>query len=132
MTSSLTSTENAEKKEPYGSPQPLPSPPPSSGNPYPILVRLSSDGQDITIQLPTEPPYLSVAALKQQLLLYTTASNIKLIYLGRILSDQYLIAPTGSPITPKNHKTTIIQIQKECVLQAMVSKVPWIILYYLF
>ncbi|KAG1315331.1 hypothetical protein G6F62_013779 [Rhizopus arrhizus] len=64
VTSSLNSTDNAEKKEPYGSPQPLPSLPPSSGNPYPILVRLSSDGQDITIQLPTEPPYLSNVSYK--------------------------------------------------------------------
>ncbi|CAO3660406.1 unnamed protein product [Rhizopus stolonifer] len=91
---------------------------------YPILVRLSSNGQDITIHLSTQPPFLSVAALRQQLIPHIQGnnvqpSNIRLIYLGRVLSDQYQIAPAGLAIA--KNKTTIIQIQKECVLQAMVS-----------
>ncbi|KAI9264820.1 hypothetical protein BY458DRAFT_513682 [Sporodiniella umbellata] len=88
---------------------------------YPFLVRLSSNGQDVPFQLPTEPPFLTVATLRERLMphLQGDVQNVKLIYLGRILSDQYQIAPSAISL-PKN-KSTVIQIQKDCVIQAMVS-----------
>lgn len=96
---------------------------------WPIYVRLSSNGQDITIQVPIEPPYLTVGELRKELLPHldhnTSSTRVKLIYLGRILPDQHVIVPTqpadiDSPLPPPRNKA--IQIQKEGVIQAMVIK----------
>lgn len=94
---------------------------------WPIIVRLSSNGQDITIQAPIHKPYLTVAGLRQQLLPhFDKNAQVKLIYLGRILSDQLLIIPTetdeDTPLPPPKKKE--VQIQKQGVIQAMVMKSP--------
>ncbi|KAI8083414.1 uncharacterized protein B0P05DRAFT_586146 [Gilbertella persicaria] len=91
---------------------------------WPILVRLSSNGQDIPIQVPIHPPYLTVGGLRKELLPHLNPNaRIKFIYLGRLLPDGHIIVPTqhqdsDMPLPPPKHKT--IQIQKEGVIQAMV------------
>ncbi|CAO3609111.1 unnamed protein product [Mucor fragilis] len=92
---------------------------------WPIYVRLSNNGQDITFQVPTQPPYLTVSGLRQELLPHLEKNaRVKLIYLGRILPDQHVIVPTqtdaDAPLPPPKNRT--IQIQKEGVIQAMVTK----------
>ncbi|KAI8992377.1 hypothetical protein BDB01DRAFT_847759 [Pilobolus umbonatus] len=94
---------------------------------WPIFVRLSNNGQDISIQAPTEPPYLTVNGLRKQLYPHLDTPHpkrVKLIYLGRILPDEHIIIPTmtdtdAAPPVPKNR---IIRIQREGVIQAMVSR----------
>lgn len=92
---------------------------------WPIYVRLSNNGQDITFQVPTQPPYLTVSGLRQELLPHLEKNaRVKLIYLGRILPDQHVIVPTqtdaDAPLPPPKNRA--IQIQKEGVIQAMVTK----------
>ncbi|GAN01584.1 hypothetical protein MAM1_0009c01018 [Mucor ambiguus] len=92
---------------------------------WPIYVRLSNNGQDITLQVPTQPPYLTVSGLRQELLPHLEKdARVKLIYLGRILPDQHVIVPTqtdaDAPLPPPKNRA--IQIQKEGVIQAMVTK----------
>ncbi|KAG1112926.1 hypothetical protein G6F42_014604 [Rhizopus arrhizus] len=92
---------------------------------WPIYVRLSNNGQDITFQVPTQPPYLTVSGLRQELLpRLEKNARVKLIYLGRILPDQHVIVPTqtdaDAPLPPPKNRA--IQIQKEGVIQAMVTK----------
>ncbi|ORE03480.1 hypothetical protein BCV72DRAFT_31667 [Rhizopus microsporus var. microsporus] len=89
---------------------------------YPILVRFSNNGQDVTVQLPTEPPYLTIAQLRKQMLPHFNGqlNQIKFIYLGRVLSDQFIIVPSGTSIV--KNKSTVIQMQQECVIHAMVTK----------
>ncbi|CEP16918.1 hypothetical protein [Parasitella parasitica] len=92
---------------------------------WPIYVRLSNNGQDITLQVPTQPPYLTVSGLRQELLPHLEKNvRVKLIYLGRILPDQHVIVPTqtdaDSPLPPPKNRA--IQIQKDGVIQAMVTK----------
>ncbi|KAL0135935.1 hypothetical protein V8B55DRAFT_1568343 [Mucor lusitanicus] len=88
---------------------------------WPIYVRLSNNGQDIAFQAPTQPPYLTVSGLRQELLPHLEKNaRVRLIYLGRILPDQHVIVPTqtdaDAPLPPpKNHT-------KEGVIQAMVTK----------
>lgn len=110
-----------------------PPPPPQAQAPasqdtttWPILVRLSNNGQDITIQVPIHPPYLTVGGLRKELLPQLESSaRVKLIYLGRILPDNHAIIPTSTtdadapPPPPKNRA---IHIQKEGVIQAMVTR----------
>jgi hypothetical protein len=91
---------------------------------WPIFVRLSSNGQDITIQVPTHPPYMTVSGLRQKLLPhFEKNAKVKLIYLGRILTDQHSIIPTetddDTPLPPPKKK--LIQIQKEGVIQALIT-----------
>lgn len=103
--------------------------PTSSSITWPIFVRLSNNGQDITIQVPIEPPYLTVAGLRKELLPHlennTSLTRVKLIYLGRILPDQHVIVPTANdadvPLPPPKNRA--IQIQKEGVIQAMVTNI---------
>lgn len=92
-----------------------------------IFIRLSNNGKDISMQIPIEPPYITVAGICKDLLPrldnHTSSTRVKLIYLGRILPDQHVIVPTmtdpDAPLpAPKNSK---IQIQKEGVIQAIVS-----------
>ncbi|KAI8981861.1 hypothetical protein BDF20DRAFT_912094 [Mycotypha africana] len=78
-----------------------------------IFVRLSSNGQDIKINVPTQPPYLTIAGIRKELSPHLDklnsasspqksrgASTIsKFIYLGRLLSDQYMIIPMGNNST---------------------------------
>ncbi|KAI7905799.1 uncharacterized protein BX663DRAFT_500942 [Cokeromyces recurvatus] len=93
---------------------------------WPICVRLSNNGQDIHIKVPTQPPYLTLAGLRRTLLPHLESikyTRVKFIYLGRILTDQYVIVPTqqsdpDSPLPPPKNRT--IQIQKEGVIQAMI------------
>jgi hypothetical protein len=97
----------------------------SSLSTWPIFVRLSNNGQDITIQVPTQPPYLTVGGLRQALLSHLEKNaRVKLIYLGRILPDKHVIVPTQTdadvPLPPPKNRA--IQIQKEGVIQAMVLK----------
>lgn len=92
---------------------------------WPIYVRLSNNGQDITFQVPTQPPYLTVSGLRQELLPHLDKNaRVKLIYLGRILPDQHVIVPTqtdaDAPLPPPKNRA--IQIQKEGVIQAMVTR----------
>lgn len=92
---------------------------------WPIFVRLSNNGQDISFQVPTQPPYLTVSGLRQELLPHLEKNaRVKLIYLGRILPDQHVIVPTqtdaDAPLPPPKNRA--IQIQKEGVIQAMVTK----------
>ncbi|KAL9550001.1 hypothetical protein MBANPS3_004940 [Mucor bainieri] len=92
---------------------------------WPIYVRLSNNGQDITFQVPTQPPYLTVSGLRQELLPHLEKNaRVRLIYLGRILPDQHVIVPTqtdaDAPLPPPKNRA--IQIQKEGVIQAMVTK----------
>ncbi|KAI8375301.1 hypothetical protein EDC96DRAFT_496746 [Choanephora cucurbitarum] len=92
---------------------------------WPIFVRLSSNGQDVAVQIPVHPPYLTVAGLRKELLPHLDAdARVKLIYLGRLLPDQHIIVPTeqqdpNQPLPPPKNKT--IQIQKEGVIQAMIT-----------
>ncbi|KAI9469729.1 MAG: hypothetical protein EXX96DRAFT_587225 [Benjaminiella poitrasii] len=94
---------------------------------WPICIRLSNNGQDIRIQVPTQPPYLTLAGLRHTLLPHlNNSSRVKFIYLGRILSDQHVIVPTPQPdsdlpLPPPKNRT--IQIQKEGVIQAMISTI---------
>lgn len=97
----------------------------SEAQSWPVLVRLSNNGQDITIQVPTEPPYLTVAGLREALLPHLEKnSRVRLIYLGRILPDQHMIVPTETdddiPLPPPKKRTVLIQ--KEGVIQAMITK----------
>ncbi|KAI8370006.1 hypothetical protein BD560DRAFT_397347 [Blakeslea trispora] len=91
---------------------------------WPIFVRLSSNGQDVAVQIPVQPPYLTVAGLRKELLPHLDAdARVKLIYLGRLLPDQHVIVPTeqqdpNQPLPPPKNK--MIQIQKEGVIQAMI------------
>lgn len=93
---------------------------------WPIFVRLSNNGQDITIQVPIHPPYLTVGGLRKELLPHLESSaRVKLIYLGRILPDNHVIVPTqtseaDAPLPPPKNRA--IQIQKEGVIQAMVTR----------
>jgi hypothetical protein len=92
---------------------------------WPIYVRLSNNGQDITFQVPIQPPYLTVSGLRQELLPHLDKNaRVKLIYLGRILPDQHVIVPTqtdaDAPLPPPKNRA--IQIQKEGVIQAMVTR----------
>ncbi|OAD07079.1 hypothetical protein MUCCIDRAFT_155467 [Mucor lusitanicus CBS 277.49] len=92
---------------------------------WPIYVRLSNNGQDIAFQAPTQPPYLTVSGLRQELLPHLEKNaRVRLIYLGRILPDQHVIVPTqtdaDAPLPPPKNRA--IQIQKEGVIQAMVTK----------
>ncbi|KAI9356930.1 hypothetical protein BD770DRAFT_389595 [Pilaira anomala] len=116
------------------SPPPPPPPPaplsPSNNNTCKIFIRLSNNGKDIPIQIPNDPPYLTVAGLHKDLLPHlennTDSTRVKLIYLGRILPDHHLIVPTtlsdpDSPLPPTSSKKSIVQIQKESVIQAMVT-----------
>ncbi|KAI8880194.1 hypothetical protein K501DRAFT_255522 [Backusella circina FSU 941] len=89
---------------------------------WPIFVRLSSNGQDIKIEAPIEAPYLTIAGLQQYLIPHLNSASVKLIYLGRILTNKQTIVPTVTdedvPLPPP--KNNIIQIQKCGVIQAMV------------
>lgn len=103
-----------------------PEAPTNSSTTWPIFVRLSNNGQDIAIEVPIEPPYLTVAGLRKELLPHlnnSSTTRVKLIYLGRILPDQHLIVPTAThpdvPLPPPKNRA--IQIQKEGVIQAMVT-----------
>lgn len=93
---------------------------------WPIIVRLSNNGQDITISVPTQPPYLTVAGLREALLPHLEKeARVRLIYLGRILPDQHIIVPTETtdddiPLPPPKKRS--ILIQKEGVIQAMITK----------
>lgn len=92
----------------------------------PIFIRLSNNGQDITIQVPVHPPYITVSGLRKELLPHLEPSaRVKLIYLGRILPDGHVIVPTtttdsDAPLPPPKNRA--IQIQKEGVIQAMVTR----------
>lgn len=97
----------------------------SSSTTWPIYVRLSNNGQDITIQVPTQAPYLTVAGLKEALLPHLEKdARVRLIYLGRILPDQHMIVPTETdddiPLPPPKKRSVLIQ--KEGVIQAMITK----------
>lgn len=89
---------------------------------WPIFVRLSSNGQDIKIEAPIEAPYLNIEGLRQHLIPHLSSSNVKLIYLGRILTNKQTIVPTVTdedvPLPPPKNNT--IPIQKNGVIQAMV------------
>ncbi|GAA5797312.1 hypothetical protein HPULCUR_002693 [Helicostylum pulchrum] len=106
-------------------------PPPSSSTTIKptctIFIRLSNNGKDISMQIPIESPYITAAGLCKDLLLHldnhTSSTRVKLIYLGRILTDQHVIVPImtdpDAPLpAPKNTK---IHIQKEGIIQAIVS-----------
>ncbi|KAI8082058.1 hypothetical protein BDF21DRAFT_417033 [Thamnidium elegans] len=93
-----------------------------------IFIRLSNNGKDVSMQIPIEPPYITVDGLRKDLLChldnYTSSTRVKLIYLGRILPDQHVIVPTMTDLDaplPTPPKKSTIQIQKEGVIQAMVT-----------
>ncbi|KAG2232047.1 hypothetical protein INT48_009395 [Thamnidium elegans] len=78
--------------------------------------------------LDSKPPYITVDGLRKDLLChldnYTSSTRVKLIYLGRILPDQHVIVPTMTDLDaplPTPPKKSTIQIQKEGVIQAMVT-----------
>ncbi|KAF7727123.1 hypothetical protein EC973_007984 [Apophysomyces ossiformis] len=87
---------------------------------WPIQVRLSN-AQDVRLTIPASAPFMSIAGLRQSLQPHidnASSTRIKFIYLGRILPDALLIVPATADTT-KN----CIRIQKDSVIQAMVSKV---------
>jgi hypothetical protein len=89
---------------------------------YAITIRLTNTGKDIKIGLATEPPYLSVANIKKQLVPYLDPSVqiVKLIHLGNILTDETKLGPSNQPII--GDKGTVIRVKKGGVIQAMTTK----------
>ncbi|KAG0182431.1 hypothetical protein DFQ28_010919 [Apophysomyces sp. BC1034] len=89
---------------------------------WPIQVRLSLNAQDVGLSIPVSAPFMTIAGLRQMLQPHIDTSQptrIKFIYLGRILADSLLIVPATVP-TPKQN---CVRIQKDSVIQAMVSRV---------
>lgn len=86
------------------------------------MVRLSNNGQDIAMGVPIRAPYTSVAELGKALLPHLEKNcRVKFIYLGRILPDQQLIVPQSDDDLPPTNINNAIHVQKEGVIQAMVT-----------
>ncbi|KAL0082053.1 hypothetical protein F4703DRAFT_1795098 [Phycomyces blakesleeanus] len=92
------------------------------GESWPVQIRLSSTGQDISVSIPTCAPFLSVEGLRQQLVPHIKPGcQVKLIYLGKLLLDTMLILPNTAHTLSKNQA---LSIQRDGVIQAMVYKNP--------
>lgn len=82
---------------------------------FSIIVRLSSDGKDVTVPIPTNEPYITIAELKSKLPHDDSHNSIRLIHLGRILKDDFILVPSNSPSSSSN----IVKISNHGVIQAM-------------
>ncbi|KAI7881232.1 uncharacterized protein EV154DRAFT_523619 [Mucor mucedo] len=89
---------------------------------WPVFVRLSNNGQDIAMHVPTQAPYWNVSTLGKEVLPHLEKkSRVKFIYLGRVLPDTHLIVPICMDSDSTISKNNAIYIQKEGVIQAMVT-----------
>lgn len=83
-----------------------------------ILVRLSTSGaKDKVIDIPTSPPFMKVSELKNMIDIESD-QQIKLIHLGRILQDDYILVPSSTT----SSKSDTIKISNRGVIQAMVYR----------
>lgn len=86
-----------------------------------IFVRLSTSGaKDIAIEIPTQPPFMTVSELKNKINI-PADQQIKLIHMGRILKDDFDLVPASTTSTTTT-KSETIKVPDQGVIQAMVYR----------
>lgn len=89
-----------------------------------IFVRLSTSGaKDIAIEIPTQPPFMTVPELKNKINI-PADHQIKLIHMGRILKDDFELVPSSTTTiaTTPTKKRETIKVPDQGVIQAMVYR----------
>ncbi|KAI8097108.1 uncharacterized protein BX664DRAFT_325582 [Halteromyces radiatus] len=111
----------------------------SSAAVWPIVIRLSLTGKDISVDLPQQAPYWTLQQLQQalepkihQLLSSSSSSSsgpirIRFIHLGKILPHHTKLIPSSlsSSTSAASHytaTTNCLTLEKYGVIQAMVTK----------
>ncbi|KAI8098201.1 uncharacterized protein B0P05DRAFT_520885 [Gilbertella persicaria] len=88
-------------------------------NEWPILIRRSNSSlKDTLIQIPVSEPFMTVSDLKGKIDI-DDDQQIKLIHLGRILQDHFILIP--SSVDPLEKKNTI-KVSHRGVIQAMIYR----------
>lgn len=89
---------------------------------WPIFIRPSISGKDISVDLPRTAPFWTLHQLRQhiepQLQTTTTPLRIRFIYLGKILPESTTLIPNAS--TSSSASGSLL-LDKQAVIQAMVS-----------
>lgn len=95
---------------------------PSAATPaWSILVRRnSSSSKDITIEIPTIEPFMTVLDVKRKIHV-EAGQQIKLIHLGKILQDSATLVP--SSCSKSQVKPNAVRVANRGVIQAMVYKI---------
>lgn len=93
---------------------------------WPILIRSASNGTQTEkqVDIPITAPFMTVSQLKTEIQL-EPHQQVKLIYLGRILKDDFTLVPAScaAPDNTKNKKkkeNDIIKLVNKSVIQAMI------------
>ncbi|SAM05163.1 hypothetical protein [Absidia glauca] len=89
---------------------------------WPIFIRPSISGKDISVDLPRTAPFWTLQQLRQhiepQLQTTHTPLRIRFIYLGKILPESTTLIPNAS--TSSSTSGSLL-LDKQAVIQAMVS-----------
>lgn len=87
---------------------------------WPIFIRPSISGKDISVDLPRTAPFMTLHQVRQQIepQLQTASPRIRFIYLGKIVPESTTLIPNAS--TSSSASGSLL-LDKQAVIQAMVS-----------